>query len=157
MIEITDAKPNDIALIAALLCDEDVKEMSCTRRVGDVVRLVSDTMESEYCKVVTDAGLPIMAFGAKRFPFDPGFAFVWGFKTDLGWRAGRSVTKHIKRTMIPALRASGVSRAACLVHRENGTSCRWLSHLGFAPKATPGVGSPHRDLILYFWDDVDAA
>jgi hypothetical protein len=160
MIEVRPGTASDIALVAAMLCDDDMRELSCTRNVRDFDALVEDAVASEYCKVVTDAGLPVMAFGAKRFPalLDPQLAFVWAFRTDLGWRAARAVTKHVRRLMIPALRTSGVSRAACFVHRENGVSCRWLAHLGFTPKATfAGIGTPHRDLILYFRDDADAA
>jgi hypothetical protein len=156
MIEIVEGRETDIALIGALLCDDDLRELSCTRDTSDFPRLARDAADSHYCKVALDHGRPVMAFGAKRFPalLDPGIAFVWAFKTDLGWRAARTVTKHIRRIMIPALRADGIDRAACFVHRENGLSCRWLAHLGFTPKATlPGFGTPHRDLILYMRDD----
>ena len=159
MIEIVPGTARDIELIAGLLADDDVRELSCTRDTADFRKLAGDALGSQYCKVALDNGRPVMAFGAKRFPavMDPTVAFVWAFKTDLGWRAVRTVTKHIRRVMIPALRADGVEKAACFVHKENALSCRWLAHLGFAPKATlPGLGTPHRDLILYLRDDAHA-
>lgn len=157
MIAIRDANPSDIATVGSFLCEDDIRELSLTRDINDIEALARDAMVGDYCKIVTKNDVPVMAFGAKRYwHIDPTLAFVWAFKTDLGWSVARAVTKHIHRTMIPALRTLGIEKAACLVHRSNSVSCRWLTHLGFRPKATPGVGTPHRDLVLYFRNDADA-
>jgi hypothetical protein len=159
MIDILDARQEDLVIVADWLCEDDLREIALTRDITDVEALARDALASDYCKVAFDHGLPVMAFGAKRFEaLGPDLAFVWAFQTDLGWRAIRAVTKHIRRTMIPTLRAVGVVKAACLVHKGNDRSCRWLAHLGFSPEATllPGIGTPHRDLLLLFRND-DAA
>jgi hypothetical protein len=150
MIRIANATFDDLAYIASWLCSMDRMELSVTRDPDDYVTLAEDADRSLIKHVALDhACVPVFAFGAH--PLDENTAHVWGFKTPAGIHAIRTVTKYLEHDMIPALRAIGVVRAVCSVHRDNTASQRWLVHLGFRPKATPGeLGTP---LILYQRDE----
>jgi hypothetical protein len=150
MIRIATATLEDLDYVASWLCPMDRLELSFTRDPDDYEQLALDAWRSLIHRVaLDDSAVPIFAFGAH--PLDASTAQVWGFKTPAGKRAVRTVTKYLQRDMIPALRAIGVRRAVCSVHRENTASRKWLAHLGFAPRATPGeTGTP---LILYQRDE----
>lgn len=140
----------ELVRIGQNLCREDQRELAETRDITNFYALAADAWVSPFKRVVLDDGEPVFAFGAN--PVDE-VAQVWGFKTPAGQRSARLVTAYIQKTMIPELRARGVRRAVCLVHRANTTSQRWLAHLGFQPKAT------HREfgtLVLYQRDEPDA-
>jgi hypothetical protein len=144
---------DDLLYVGSWLCAADREEMAVTRDIDDYVSLARDAWESPFRKVVLDDALPVMAFGARPGP-EPQLAVVWGFKTERGYPALRTATKYIRRVMIPALRASGVRSAMCLVHPHNVASQGWLRHLGFDLKATvPDFGT---GLLLFRRDEFDA-
>jgi hypothetical protein len=151
MRTINDPTMDDLLFIGSWMCDSDRVEMALTRDPADYVQLAKDAWESQFKFVVLDNGFPVMAFGAK--PIE-GTALVWGFKTDKGWSSISTVTKFLRRVMIPALKDIGVRRAICLVHPDNRASQRWLTHLGFSPKATfTGFGSRKEDVLLFQRDE----
>ena len=137
MIRIATATYEDLAHVASWLSPMDRMEMAVTRDPDDYPGLARDAEASLIHKVALDeAGCPVFAFGAHPAGIDA--ATVWGYKTVRGTRAIRAVTRYLRDDMIPALRAIGVVRATCLVHRDNKGSRLWLSRLGFRPVATPG-------------------
>ena len=146
MIHVATATLDDLAYVASWMCDLDRQELAVTRDPDDYEGLALDAFASTLHHVALDAGgRPIFAFGA--YPVDSRTAHVWGFKTKDGPRAIHTVTKFLVREMIPKLRRLGVNRAVCYVHSDNTPSRKWLAHLGFVPRATPGeLGTP---LILY--------
>lgn len=147
-MSINDATLEDLAYIGSWLCDEDRQEMALTRDTRDYLKLARDALDSAVCKVVLVNAEPVFAFGAK---VEGQSASVWGFKTEKGWNSILTVTRYIKRTMIPALRDRGVRQAICLVHPDNRRSCKWLAHLGFRSEATlQGFGSHGEDTLLLF-------
>jgi hypothetical protein len=150
MIAIATATLEDLCYVASWLSDIDRMEMRETRDPSDYLKLALDAYQSTIHKVALDhSGVPMFAFGA--FPITSDTAQVWGFKTKEGPRAIRAVTKHIKADMIPNLRRIGVTRAVCYVHEDNHGSRKWLTHLGFKPRATEGeLGAP---LMLYQRDE----
>ena len=148
MMTINTATYDDLTYIGSWLCEEDRLELMLTRDTDDYVSLANDAWASKYKYVALDEAIPVMAFGARPMVRDT--ALVWGFKTDRGWGAIRSVTKFIKRTMIPALHKAGVRRAVCAVGPDNTVSQRWLRHLGFVPRATSrDIGTRHEGIILF--------
>jgi hypothetical protein len=152
---INDATFDDLLYVGSWLCDMDRVELAATRDPDDYVGLARDAWESPIKKVVLDNGQPVFAFGA--LPRPDGVAAVWGFKTSDGATAARQVTNYIRKTMIPALRAMGIRHAACLVHTDNNVSKKWLSHLGFTPRATlREFGTHNEEMILYQRDEMDA-
>lgn len=156
MRTINDPTEDDLIQIASELCDSDRTELALTRDPDDYMLLAHDAWDSPYKKVVLDNGEPVMAFGARQILDNS--AAVWGFKTEKGWSAVRTATKHITRVMIPALREMGVREAVCFVHPDNQASQRWLEHLGFRPKAIlQGFGSRRGDsIVLYAREEPDA-
>ena len=147
MITVNAATYDDLTYIGSWLCDEDREELALTRDPDDYVSLANDAWESKFKFVALDEATPVMAFGAKA---SKNFAVVWGFKTERGWPAVRSVTKFIRRTMIPALHKAGVYRAVCAVNPGNAVSQAWLRHLGFVPRATTrDIGTRHGEVILF--------
>lgn len=152
MITIATATLEDLQYIASWLSPIDRMELACSRDPDDYVQLACDAHNSLIHKVALDGGmLPIFAFGAHPAGIDG--ATVWGYKTSEGAKAVKAVTRYLRDEMIPSLRAIGVVRASCRVHRDNHGSRRWLARLGFRPKATPGeIGTP---LLLYQRDEPD--
>jgi hypothetical protein len=149
-----DATFEDLTMVGSWLCEEDRRELAVTRDPDDYVKLAKDALLSPIKKVVVDELSPIFAFGATPV-FRKKLALVWGFKTERGWSAALTVTKYIKRIMIPELRAMGIRRAVCVVHPENTRSQKWLALLGFTPRATlDGIGN--RPLLLFQRDEPDA-
>jgi hypothetical protein len=157
MKTINDATFDDLVYIGSWLCDADRAELAATRDPDDYVALARDAWRSPIKKVVLDNALPVFAFGANPTGTESDLATVWGFKTRQGVRAIRQVTKYIRKIMIPELRAMGIRHAACLVHADNNASKKWLSHLGFRPKATlREFGTHNEEMILFQRDEPDA-
>jgi hypothetical protein len=152
MITIADATFEDLAYVANWMSDVDRLEMACTRDPDDYIKLARDSEKSLICKVALDnCCTPVFAFGAHPNGFAA--ATVWGYKTEKGTRAIRTVTRYLRDEMIPNLRNIGVVRASCFVHKDNHGSRLWLSRLGFRPQATHGdIGTP---LLLYQRDEPD--
>jgi hypothetical protein len=145
---------DDLLYVGVWMCESDWNELALTRDPNDYVRLAHDAWESEFKYVVLDNALPVFAFGAKQLGDT---ALVWGFKTDDGCKSVGTVTKFIRRTMIPALRDAGVRKAVCIVDPDNRASQIWLRHLGFTPRATSrDFGTRQEDVLLFQRDEPDA-
>ena len=153
--KIHDAMLDELITIGEDLCAADRHELAVTRNLNDPWMLAFDAAKSRICKVVLEESDPVFAFGAN--PISSDMAHVWGFKTERGWSSVLTVTKYIKRTMIPELRTMGIRRATCLVHPDNTRSQQWLALLGFRPKATLwGFGTRKQDMFLFQRDEPDA-
>jgi hypothetical protein len=151
VITINQATEEDLAYVGSWLCDDDRQELACTRDQDDYMSLARDAGQSTVCKVALDDGLPVMAFGARTIPATD-VALVWGFKTVKARPAIPSVTKYIRRIMIPALRSLGVRHGVCIVHPENKASQDWLRLLGYTPRATSrDIGT--QEVIIFQYDD----
>ncbi len=152
MTHVATATRDDLIHIASWLCDADRHELAVTRDPDDYVGLAMSALASDIHMVALEHDIaPVLAFGA--YQIGRGRVHVWGFKTERGVRVMRTVTKYILRIMIPHLRENGIVQATTLVHRDNTLSRRWLAHLGFRPRATPGeTGTP---LIVYQRDELE--
>jgi hypothetical protein len=151
-----DATLNDLMMVGSWLCASDRQELAATRDPDDYEGLALDAWKSPIRKVAVEEAIPVFAFGAN--PIGSDMAQVWGYKTERGWASALTVTKYIRRIMIPELRAMGIRRATCLVHPDNVKSQQWLALLGFRPKATLwGFGSRRQDMFLFQRDEPDAA
>jgi hypothetical protein len=158
MIRIADATFDDLTYIGSWLCAADRQELAVTRDPDDYVGLANAAARSPLCKVALDhAATPIFAFGAEPIPGTV-MAQVWGFKCDSGWTAILTVTKYIRRIMIPQLREMGIRHAVCIVHPDNSRSLKWLTrNLDFRARATlTGFGTRNEDMILMQRDEPDA-
>jgi len=155
MRTVATATFDDLTYIGSWLCDADRTELAATRDPDDYVSLAKDAMKGDHHYVALDNAVPVLAFGATRPVED--YVIVWGFKTAKARPVMPLVTRYIVTTMIPAIRAAGTHRARCLVHVDNAPSIKWLTRLGFHPKADLlGFGAHAEDMCLYEWLPPDA-
>jgi hypothetical protein len=157
LVRILDATLDDLRAVGIRLCAADRHELAATRDPEDVEKLARDAWQSQIRKVVLAGCEPVLVFGANPNPELDATATVWGYKTERGVTVIKSVTKFIRATMIPQLRAMGIRHATCIVHPDNTASRKWLAHLDFKPRATlTGFGSHREDMILMQRDEPDA-
>jgi len=97
---------------------------------------------------------PAAAIGAT--PLWPNVWSVWAFGTKSWPRCVLSLTKHVKRVMIPALHQAGAHRAECRALKTHTEACRWLEMLGARKEAElAGFGRQREDFNLYVWRQSD--
>jgi hypothetical protein len=97
-----------------------------------------------------DTGAPTAVLGA--YAMTPTCAGCWAFGAD-GWpRVVRSVTRHIRRVMVPALLQAGFHRAECRALAKREDTKLWLNSLGWrAEAALSEFGVRHEDFTLFAW------
>ena len=95
------------------------------------------------------SGAPCAAFGAIQIW--PGVLSVWCFGTDNFHHAGKTLTKHLKRTIIPTFKKA-VHRAQCFSIDGHVEAQRWLETLGAEREATlHDFGRERETFHLYAW------
>lgn len=91
---------------------------------------------------------PAAIFGA--WPHWPGVWNVYAFGTDAF--PARSLTKFIRRSMIPTLLEMGAHRADCASLDSHHVAHRWLERLGARRESVmPGFGKNGETFIRYVW------
>ena len=82
----------------------------------------------------------------------PGVWSVWMFATEFWPDVALSVTRHIKREMIPALIERGGHRGQCVSAADHKTAHAWLVSLGFEREGTlRNYGRRCQDFIQFAW------
>jgi hypothetical protein len=81
----------------------------------------------------------------------PGHWNVWAFGTDRWDQAVLSMTKHIKRVLIPMLLKVGAHTVCAYVHAAHTGACAWLEFLGAKGTLLPQWGKNQEDFVLYRW------
>lgn len=76
---------------------------------------------------------------------------VFAFGTDLWPRVVLSITKHIKRVLIPVLRSRGANLAECWALASHGQACAWLERLGAQSMCELPRGKHGEMYRLYAW------
>lgn len=95
-------------------------------------------------------GEPVAAIGA--FPRWPGVWTVWAYGTDDWPSVVVSVTRHVRRFMLPAIVNSGAHRADALALAEHSDARRWLISLGAKEEHTlDGWGKKGQTFVSYVW------
>lgn len=93
---------------------------------------------------------PVACLGS--YPMTPSCAGCWAFGTDKWDQVVATVTKHIRRTMIPALLRSKFHRAECRALSSRDDTRRWLTGLGWREEAVlSGFGVRREDFTLFAW------
>lgn len=139
----------DAAFVARRLREWDAKEILPLIRGGaeDLALLAAS---SHYGRAALYDGEPVAVFGASETA-----AAVWNvfmFATDKWPRAALSVTRHIKRVMIPILYDAGANRAECRSHADYKWAHRWLEYLGARQEAAfAEYGLRRETYLLYAW------
>ncbi len=140
----------DVLHVAANMRAADAAEIYATRWNDSPEELAADCMcVGGFC---WSAGLerPIAVIGA--LPIHPGVWSVFMFATDEFERIGISLTKYVKRVMIPALVQSGAHRAECRSAEGHTVAHRWLESLGAKVESVAReYGRNGEDYRVYVW------
>ena len=92
---------------------------------------------------------PVFAFGAAEIGKEPRVQ-VWAFGSVDAIQSLASVTKYIRKSMIPEILQDGFVEAQAVSHPANLIAHRWLQFLGFRLKATiTGIGPRKQDMFLF--------
>lgn len=96
-------------------------------------------------------GAPVASIGAHANW--PGVWTCWAFGTDQWNKAALTLTKHVRRVMMPALYASDVNRLQCHAMAEHTRARAWLRMLG-ANEGEPldFYGKSGQTYHCYWWD-----
>lgn len=144
-----------ILYVADRMRDDDRREIFATRWADSPSQLAVDCLAAPGFKWVAHDDQPIAALGA--IPRWPGVWSVWMFATDEFPRIGATLTRFVRRRMIPMLLEAGAHRAECLSIEGHDTAHRWLEFLG-AKRSEPimGLGKSGETFYCYSWarDDV---
>ncbi len=137
--------------ITERLREGDREEIYATRWDQDHVKLAADTFNAgEFQWVAWVDGEPVASIGAA--PSWPGVWIVWAYGTDRWPEAALTLTKHVRRFMIPALYRAGAQRAQCFAMQSHQVACRWLERLGARPDAVlDNYGRHGQTFVLYSW------
>ena len=95
-----------------------------------------------YRFVVGSGVVPVATWGAS--PTRPGVVSVWMFATDRWPEVALTVTRHIRRELMPALIEAGYVRAECWSHANHHVAHKWLEILGAIKEATVEDYGPNR-------------
>jgi hypothetical protein len=145
----------DMLHITSNLRARDFDEISATRFVPSrqefAQRLAEEaTYSGNFRWIAYRDGIPVAAIGAT--PRWPHVWSVWAFGTTDWPRVVLSLTKHVRRVIIPALYATGARRADCMALSTHEDARRWLEHLGAAPEKTmDNWGKNGESFVLYCW------
>lgn len=83
----------------------------------------------------------------------PGVWSCWAFGTDRWSQAALSITKHIRRVLIPALYVSHAQRVHCFASDEHPDAGRWLQSMGARQgEKLDFWGKNGQTFRCYWWD-----
>ena len=133
----------------------DRREIYATREDDDEERLLFDMMYLvdkpglAFTAFAKD-GEPVSVFGFHRMRQGVGAVFAFG--TDRWNEVVLSMTKTVRRVIVPTLIAEGYHRAECAALTDRADTAKWLPSLGMKIEAVlAGFGSQREDFSLYVW------
>tara|TARA_Y100001963_G_scaffold93280_1_gene128407 strand:- start:616 stop:1095 length:480 start_codon:yes stop_codon:yes gene_type:complete len=139
----------DAAYVSRRLRKWDEKEIMPLLRGGpeDLAML---SASSNYGRVALCDGVPVAVFGATETK--PTIWQVFMFATDKWPKVALTVTRHIKKVMIPILYDAGANRAECRSHSEYIWAHKWLKCLGAKQESVlPEYGPKRETYVSYVW------
>lgn len=145
--------PAILTWIAKHLREWDRREIMATRwseEPADLAREAALSGDTSWAALVD--GIPAVAYGA--FPMWPGVWSVWAFGTDNFRHAGREVTRHIRRAIIPGMAQVGARRAQAYSMDGHDDAQRWIKALGGKRESIAygyGKGGEDFHLFVYQW------
>ena len=139
----------DAAYVARRLRKWDAKEIM-PLVFGGAEDLAFISANAQYGKVALFNGEPVAVVGASQVVRTVWQPFM--FATDKWPKVALSVTRHIKRVMVPLWFESGANRAECRTHHQYKWAHRWLETLGARKEAVlEEYGSGRETYFLYVW------
>lgn len=141
----------EVLHVARNMREWDAKEIYATRWTDDPAEVAADCMAAGKFSWLAYAGdTPVAVVGA--WPAHPGVWSVFMFATDDFNAVAFSLTKFIKRVMIPALVKTGAHRAECHSIEGHEVAHRWLEFLGAkAEEPRKFYGRNRETFICYAW------
>ena len=129
----------------------DRQEIFATKWTDDPEEVVAGVIASGAFRwaALVD-GEPVALIGAR--PRWPGVWSMWAFGTDRWPEVVRTLTKHAKRFMMPALMNAGAVRADCHALAEHTDARRWLERLGATAETELAAwGKNGQSFVCYVW------
>jgi hypothetical protein len=143
---------DDALYVATNMRDWDKREIYATRWNNDPADVAGDCCMAGAFGWVAYDDEPIAVLGA--VPLHPGVWGVYMFATDNFAKIAISLTKYVRRVMMPSLTATGAHRAECKSIEGHDTAQRWLEFLGANRESTlSGYGREGEDFHLYAWSN----
>jgi hypothetical protein len=134
-VEIRPVNFQDLLYITERLREWDRREIFATLGSEQPIDLVRVTLMGEGMTwIAYKDSEPVAAFGASAMW--PRVWSVWAFGTDRFREVALTLTRFIRRSMIPMLESSGAIRAECRSMDGHTEAHRWLESLGLRREAT---------------------
>jgi len=143
----------DAALhVAANMREWDKKEIYAVRWTDDPKEIARDCAAyGRFGWIAWHGGEPVAVVGA--VPVHPGVWSVYMFATDCFRQIAISLTKFVRRVIIPALVDTGAHRAECASMEGHAEAHRWLELLGATREGSPMMeyGKDGENFIRFVW------
>lgn len=151
LVNLAPACYSDVVFIARNLRKMDAEEILPLIWGGKPENLAAITVAAGGWATVALSGVePVAAFGV--IEAKPKFWNVWMYATDSWPKVALSVTRNIKREIIPTLVSKGAVRADCWSMAGHTTAHRWLECLGAIREATlEDYGASRKVFHCYSW------
>lgn len=151
MVELVPATYGEVVFIARRMRALDAEEILPLTWSGTPEDLAAGVVMSNSLKTVAlSGGVPVAAYGAGLMR--PLIYSVWMFSTDRWSEVALSVTKDIRRRMMPEMLDSGAVRAQCWSMDGHDVAHRWLELLGAVREASiEDYGPTRKTFHCYSW------
>lgn len=150
-VELTPAAYGDVVFVARRMREADVEEILPLTHTGKPEDLAAGVVTAGgIATVALCDGVPVAAYGACIVR--PQIWTVWMFATDRWPDVALSVTRDIRRHMMPAMLAGDAVRADCWSMDGHDVAHRWLELLGAVREATiEDYGPTRKSFHCYSW------
>jgi len=141
-----------LAYIVAHMREQDRIELAATSVNDSPDYLARNVMAYAVCAFITrdENGVPVTAWGL--MPMWPGVGLAFAFGTDNWGRALLTMTRHVKRFMIPLVLDNGYHRIECRAMSGRADVGRWVAQFGARAEAVMrSSGRRGEDFTLYRW------
>lgn len=136
--------------VAERMREWDRREIFAARWNDDPFPLAAECQLYGSFTWIASLDRPIAFIGAA--PIHPGVWSVLMFATDEFRKIRLSLTKHVKRVMIPALVEVGAHRAECHSMEGHDEAHAWLELLGAEREGVrPRFGKNGEDFVCFSW------
>lgn len=151
MVDVVPARYGDVVYIARNMRELDAEEILPLTWSGKPEDLAMGICASGgIASVALSLGRPVATWGATMIR--PQFWTVWMFSTDRWPDVALTVTRNIRRVMMPLLIDSGAVRADCWSMDGHDTAHRWLEVLGALRECSvEDYGATRKTFHCYSW------
>jgi len=151
LVDIVPARYGDVVYIARNMRKLDAEEilpLTWSRKPEDLAAGVCAS--NGIANVALSSGRPVAAWGATMTR--PQMWTVWMFSTDRWPDVALTVTRNIRRVMMPSMIESGAVRADCWSMDGHDTAHRWLEVLGALRECSiEDYGATRKTFHCYSW------